>query len=125
MLHPYLFRSSSRPLSLVSKADGNRSSVDPANPRQTGISQRLVDPLFVPLTTRGAEPGCESYRYGWSFGTPHPVCHAQGRVTLSPVTDGILPPHTVMAVTHLVWLALRSHRGAQPDTVIRWQRTSW
>jgi hypothetical protein len=36
----------------VSKADGNRSSVDPTNPRQTGISQRLADPLFVPFTGR-------------------------------------------------------------------------
>jgi hypothetical protein len=30
----------------------------------------VADPLFVPLTTRGADPRCESYRYGWSFATP-------------------------------------------------------
>ena len=31
----------------------------------------VADPLFVPLTTRGADPRCEPYRYGWSSGTPH------------------------------------------------------
>ena len=76
ILHPYLLRSSSRPLSLVSKADGNRSSVDPTNPRQTGISQRLADPLFVPFTRRRGDLGSEPHRYGWSFATPqqHSLC---------------------------------------------------
>jgi len=30
----------------------------------------VADPLFVPLTARGADPTSESYRYGWSIGTP-------------------------------------------------------
>ena len=30
----------------------------------------VADPLFVPLTTRGAGARSEPDRYGWSFGTP-------------------------------------------------------
>jgi hypothetical protein len=41
-LHPYLRRSSSRSPSLVPKADENRSSDDPTNPRQTRVGRRLA-----------------------------------------------------------------------------------
>ena len=38
--------------------------------RTAECRQRVGDPLFVPLTSRGADPRSESYRYGWSSWAP-------------------------------------------------------
>jgi hypothetical protein len=32
----------------------------------------VADPPFASLTARGADPRCESYRYGWGFWAPQP-----------------------------------------------------
>jgi hypothetical protein len=40
-------------------------------PRKQMVERLSVaDPLFVPLTTGGADPRSESYRYGCNTGTP-------------------------------------------------------
>jgi hypothetical protein len=38
----------------------------------------IADPLFVPLTTRGADPRCESYRYGWDSWFPQVIVEVDG-----------------------------------------------
>jgi hypothetical protein len=51
-------------------AECRRGSANPLPRKQMGGRLGVAGPLFVPLTTRGADPRSESYRYGWSLGTP-------------------------------------------------------